>query len=146
MISAAQFIAAFPEFNSSPTTSISFWLAQAYSQLDGYRLGVQTDYAAMLFAAHNISLGNQAAMAGAASGQAIGGIAAPIQSKTVGPVSAAYDTTVVSIEGAGQWNATSYGQRLYPLLRGASLGGTYVGAPRKCEWPPTFRPWRGVGF
>jgi len=145
MIDAAQFIAAFPEFASSPTTSVSFWLAQGYSQLDSFRLGAQIDYAAMLFAAHNIALGNQAALA-ASGGSAIGNVAAPMQSKTVGPVSAAYDTTVASIEGAGQWNATSYGQRLYPLLRGASLGGTYVGAPRRHEWPPAFRPWRGVGF
>ena len=146
MITAAQFIAAFPEFSTSPLDPVSFWLTQAYSQLDGYRLGTQLDYAAMLFTAHNMSLANQAALASAGAGAAIGGVAAPMQSKTVGPVSASYDTASVAIEGAGQWNATSYGQRLYPLLRGASLGGTYVGAPCRHEWPPPFRPWRGVGF
>jgi len=94
MIDAAQFIAAFPEFASSPTTAVSFWLAQGYSQLDSFRLGAQIDYAAMLFAAHNIALGNKAALA-SAGGLAIGGVAAPMQSKTVGPLSAAYDTAVV---------------------------------------------------
>ncbi len=126
MIAYADFIAAFPEFAARPESQISWWISQAYAQLNGCRLGTQIDYAASLYVGHNLSL----APAAAGGTGATGGAASAMSDKTVGSVSAGYDTQNSAIQGAGVWNATSYGQRLYPLLRGASLGVSYVASRR----------------
>lgn len=146
MITSAQFLVAFPEFTSAQQATVGFWIAQAYTQLNAYRLGTQIDYAAMLFAAHNLSLSNTA-QTNAQNGSPLGVATGPMNAKAVGDVSIGYDPSMTTIEGAGSWNATDYGQRLYQLLRGASLGGTYVGRPRRPDFPVPGRASRGLlGF
>jgi hypothetical protein len=102
--------------------------------LSARRFGSEIDLAAMLFTAHNLALGARdmaAAQSGAPPGEATG----PTASKTVGPVSASFDTAATAIDGAGAWNATSYGQRLYTLMRKYSLGMIYSPGPRRGAYP-----------
>lgn len=122
------FTAAFPEFadiSVYPAAQVSFWLGQAPKQLSEERLGANYDLAIMLYAAHNLVLSAKdmrAASAGGTGGSASG----IVSSKTVDKVTVAYDTGASTIDGAGAWNLTTYGTRLYQLLRGANIGPFYV--------------------
>lgn len=122
------FVAAFPEFSNPatyPESQVNFWLTTAYSQIDATRLGAQVDLAAMLFAAHNITMGAQDAAA-SNNGATPGNPTGAISSEAVGPVSVGYDTNATAIKDAGEWNYTRYGQRYYTLIRRYCLGGVYV--------------------
>ena len=116
------FVTVFPEFSSASTPAISFWLAQAPLQLNSRMFGANFDLASMLFVAHNLALGLQeekTASKGGTPGDALG----PVSSKSVGGVSISYDAAGIAIPGAGAWNATSYGQRLYKMMQAAACGG-----------------------
>lgn len=122
------FVAVFAEFaNTSayPQTTVEFWLGQAPFQLNANRLRNSYDLAVMLFVAHNLVMGARNARADAGGGTP-GQVSGPQSSKAVDKVSASYDTGAVTYPGAGEWNATSYGQRLYRLLRAAGAGPVYV--------------------
>lgn len=124
-VAAADLRAAFPEFGDTtayPDTQINFWLGQAPNQLNQTRLGASFDLATMLFVAHNIVLSGRASTGGPGT---VGNASGVIQSKSVGGVSASYDSRLTATEGAGYWNATSYGQRLWGLLKAVSVGPTY---------------------
>ncbi len=143
---------AFPEFSAISATDaqLTYWFAQApFAQnvvatppgcppgFQGSALGQNLDLAVMLFAAHNITLGAINAAAAARPGAAVGVAASgPISGKGAGGLSVTYDTGAVAITGAGIYNATSYGQRLWKMLEIAAMGGTY--APRQRQ--------RGFGF
>src|ERR1700730_7677771 len=117
-IAAADFIAAFPEFSNNaiyPISQIDFWIPQAYNQLNADRFGASLDLAAMLFVAHNIVLSARESVTGNVGGVA-GQATGPVSSKGVGQVSLGYDTAAMQIPGAGAWNGTSYGQRLYRMM------------------------------
>jgi hypothetical protein len=137
MIDYNAFVAMFPEFGN-PTqyseTGISLWITEGYAELDACRFGTHLDMAVMLFAAHNTVLGQQNAMAVAAGG-VVGQASGPLSSKTVGPVSASYDVNAVTSEGAGIYNSTSYGQRLWKMMLTFGSGPMYV---------PPIRPLGGV--
>lgn len=130
MIDYGQFIAAFPEFSDEgafPQSGIDFWIGQAYASLNTRIMGAQGDLAVMLYVAHNIAMGSRNAAFGASSNPgAVGQTQGPITSKSVGPVSVSYDVNSTLIPGAGPWNATTYGQRLYKLLQTYAAGGLYV--------------------
>lgn len=129
----SDFVQAFPEFGQAaqyPPGQIAFWLAQAYQQLNSNRFGQQLDLAAMLFTAHNLSLSARA-QAAANVGAPPGGVVAPVSSKSVGAVSINYDTDATNAEGAGSWNATQYGQRLYSMMRAFGGGPSYARGPRR---------------
>lgn len=132
-IAATDFTAAFPEFSNGttyPLTQINFWIPQAYNQLNASRFGQTLDLAAMLFVAHNIVLSARDAATvnvGGIPGQATG----PVNSKGVGQVHVGYDTPAMEIPGAGAWNATSYGQRLYRMMVAVS-GFDYVPGIPSC--------------
>lgn len=131
MIAAADFINAFPEFNNSsiyPFSQINFWITQAYNQLNATRFGVTLDLAAMLFVAHNLVLSARDAVI-TANGGVPGQSSGPLSSKGVDKVSASYDTDANQSPGAGMWNATSYGQRLYRMMI-ANGGFVYVPGQR----------------
>lgn len=145
MIDEPTFRGNFPEFADTvkfPSPQVVFWLAQAYSTLNAARFGTNLDLAAMLFTAHNIVM--SARDASASSGAGIPGNPSSVTaSKAVGPVSISYDTTLTAIPGAGIWNATSYGQRFWRLLKLAGAGGLYVGGnpnapPVNRYWPPAY--------
>lgn len=123
----ADFIAAFPEFGNTalyPQTQINFWIPQAYRQLNAFRFGAEIDLAAMLFVAHNIVLSARESKSSAA-GQVAGSVTGPMSSKSIGPLSISY-SGATSIDGAGAYNYTSYGQRLYNLMRAYAAGPKWV--------------------
>jgi hypothetical protein len=129
MIAPSDFIAAFPQFTASPTPQIQFWITQGYSQLDAYPLDKQLDYAVQLFTAHNLVLQQRALAEGQAGGQPGTGVGMTA-SKSVGGAAISYDNeaTTSSTKDAGIYNATVYGQMLWPLLRGSIAGPLYVAA------------------
>ncbi|MGO4738641.1 DUF4054 domain-containing protein [Bosea sp. 2KB_26] len=122
------FVAAFPEFANLtvyPQSQFDFWSAQAYLQLNAGRFGPSLDLAAMLFVAHNIVLSAQASRSAATGGGTVSGTAGLVASKAVDKVSVSYDTTTAAVAGAGLWNATVYGQRLYQMMRAFGVGPVY---------------------
>ena len=132
-VTYASFIAAFPEFSNStiyPQAQVDLWITQAALQINAGRFGQSADLATMLFVAHNLVLGVQAARQAVAGGGA-GFSAGVVSSKSVGPVSKSYDTSVGLIEGAGLYNLTLYGQRLAQMMRAFASWPVYVpGYPR----------------
>ena len=128
-----EFVAAFPEFADAgkyPKPQIAFWIEQAPINLKASSFGRTWKLAQMLFVAHNTVLGARNAQAGSGSG--IAGMASgPMSSKTVGQVSASYDTGATAIDGAGAWNATSYGQRLYTMIKAVGAGPIYRAPPAR---------------
>ena len=131
MADAALFSTVFPEFNAvTSSDQITYWLGQASLQLNAGMFGANFDLASMLFAAHNITLGiteQRTVNKGGTPGDALG----PISSKSVGGVSVAYDAAGIAIDGAGAYNATSYGQRLYKMMQAAACGGVYRAPVRR---------------
>lgn len=139
MITAADFRTAFPEFTSTttyPGSQVDFWIAQGYAQLNAASFGAQLDLAVMLFVAHNVVLSARAA-ATAAKGQVVGASTGVVSSKSLGPGSMSYDTTLATYADAGIWNATIYGQRLYQMMRAYSAGPKYAPSWKAARnvWP-----------
>lgn len=126
MPDVATFRALFPEFvTSTDDATVTAWFGQA--TFNTWRLGTNYDMAVYLFTAHSITLGLQAA---AAAAKGIPGApSAPITSKAAGGLSVSYDPALTASEGAGIYNATVYGQRLWKLLEQSGLGGFYTAPP-----------------
>jgi hypothetical protein len=120
---AAGFRAAFPPFanvTTYPDTQVNFWLGIAGQVVNPDRWGGLTDFGKGLFVAHNLVLEARSAKA-AAIGGAPGGATGVMTGKTVDKVSATYDASTATEEGAGNWNATDYGTRYwrFSLMMGA---------------------------
>jgi hypothetical protein len=97
--------------------------------MDGRRWGDYYEMGVYLFVAHHLTLfGGRRRGAG---GKSTSGL---ISSKSVGGVSASYDTTSTGMDGAGQWNATNFGKRWMELAELVGMGGVQVGAG---PLPPT---------
>lgn len=123
------FVAAFPEFSNEtvyPQSQFNFWQAQAYLQLNAARFGASLDLAVMLFVAHNLVLSAQAKKSAASGGGVVSTSSSLVASKAVDKVNVSYDTTTTTIAGAGLWNATVYGQRLYQMIRTFGAGLLYI--------------------
>jgi hypothetical protein len=115
----ATFRAAFPEFNDTaryPDAMITFWSSFATAQVNACRWGDQVQTGVFLYTAHGVTLAAQNQKAGVIGGTP-GGQSGPISSKTVGSVTAAYDTTQAAEKDAGYWNLTSYGKQFFRLAR-----------------------------
>ncbi|TXH35299.1 MAG: DUF4054 domain-containing protein [Rhodospirillaceae bacterium] len=132
-ITHGEFVAAFPEFADAakyPKPQVAFWIEQAPTLLNARSFGKSWKLAQMLFVAHNIVLSARNVQAG--SGGGIAGMASgPMSSKTVGQVSASYDTGAVALKDAGAWNATSFGQRLYTMIKAVGSGPIYRAPPAR---------------
>lgn len=126
----ADFIAGFPEFSDTtkyPSSQFNFWAAQADVNVAPRRFQpAQLTLALCLFVAHNMALGAKAA-ADASVGKTVGEVTGSLSSKSIDKVSASYSPTT-TIDGAGPWNATLYGQRFYQLLQGVNTA-MYVPGP-----------------
>jgi hypothetical protein len=118
--------AGFDQPGGDPSALVAVCGPAAYGAAN--RLGKNLDLAVMLFAAHNLALGEVNARA-ASRGKTFGAAPAPMTSKGAAGLSASYDTALTSTSGAGIYNATSYGQRLWKLLESAAMGGFYVAPP-----------------
>lgn len=147
----ADFITAFPEFTSTaiyPTATINFWIPMAYDNLSQRRFKTtippggsisQLDLAACLFVAHNVVLEAREARS-AAAGQINGVVTGPTASKSVDKVSISY-TDGATIDGAGPYNGTTYGIRLYQMFKAVAAGGLYVPGPGRAN-----RGYGGFGY
>ncbi|MFG1260034.1 DUF4054 domain-containing protein [Xanthobacter flavus] len=127
-VTATSFRTDFPEFASTgayPDAMVSFWLGLAGKLLDPTRWGDLLDFGTELFIAHNLALAardQKAATAGGIPGSG-GGL---VVSKAVDKVSVSYDTALAGVEGAGNWNLTTYGTRYIQLARMVGAGGVQL--------------------
>lgn len=129
----SQFIAGFSEFADTtrfPVATFNFWALQADDNTGWSRRMTpgQQVLAKCLYVAHNIALAARDAAAVAAGGLP-GQVTGALSSKAVDKVSASYSPTT-TIENAGPWNATLYGQRFYQMMRGINTA-MYVPGPSR---------------
>ncbi len=127
-VTSATFYQAFPEFadvEKYPEATVDMWVAAARSLLSSDRWGDLLDLGTGLFVAHNIAL-SRLATASAGSGGVPGASTGIMSSKTVDKVSASYDTSSASLEGAGAWNLTTYGVRYRQLAMMIGIGGVQL--------------------
>lgn len=124
------FRAAYPEFAAVkyPDATVAFWLGQAQMFVNSARWGDSNDLGVMLWTAHNLAL-KPTSQPGRSKGL--------LSSKSAGGVSAGYDHSTGSEEGAGYWNLTTYGAQFFrmsnlfgagPLQIGTDGGQVYGGA------------------
>lgn len=112
----------FPEFadeTAYPDAMIEFWsgLAEARMSPAQARWGNLYPYGLELMTAHYLSGAKQDEETSPGSS---GGM---VSSESAGDVSISYDTGAVAIEGAGDWNATSYGRKWKQLANIVGMGG-----------------------
>lgn len=116
-MTAAVFITMFPEFSGTDQGRITFWLSVAVQLINPARWGTLTNQGIALLTAHYLTIDAQnqtPATQGTVNG--------PITSKSVDGVSVSKDVALVTIEKAGQFNATSYGVQYYQLARMMGAG------------------------
>lgn len=127
----ATFIAGFPEFADTtkyPVATFNFWAPQADVNA-GWQSRMQPSQVTLaqcLYVAHNLALAAKAA-ADAAAGKTVGEVTGALTSKSIDKVAASYNPTS-TIEGAGPYNLTIYGQRFYQMLQGLNTA-MYVPGP-----------------
>lgn len=128
-ITVAQFRTNFPEFTDAsrfPDPTAEFWLTLGTLLLNADRWGEVLDFGLQLYIAHNLAL-EALAMKQAAGGGIPGAASGMLNSKSVDKVSAGYDTTSVAEEFGGNWNLTTYGMRLYRLMKQFGAGPLQIG-------------------
>lgn len=137
-VTYADFIVAFPEFAKAavyPQATVEFWLGQAHLQINAARFGASMDLATMLFVAHNIVLAARDTRS--ASFGTPGEFKGAATSKTVDKVSVTYSDKSL-IDGGGIWNDTTYGRRLYAMIKAFGAGPYYAPGPKRyfgTGWP-----------
>jgi len=127
-VTAASFRTDYPEFaddTAYPDSGVNYWIKVAGLLLNPCRWQDMLDVATELFVAHNLVLERQAQKS-AATGAAPGISTGPVSSKTVGPVTQAYDTTAGINTDAGHWNLTTFGTRFYQLMQMFGAGPIQV--------------------
>ena len=112
-----------PEFADAikyPDANIQAWLDIASIRLDGQLWGNRLDEGLLYSTAHSVKL---AALNARPGGNSAGGVVA---SKSVGPASVSYDNSLSKIEGAGDYNLTSYGRQFWMLCQMVGAGGIQI--------------------
>jgi hypothetical protein len=124
-LTPAQFRSDFAEFadvSKYPDSTVTFWLNVAANLVDPGRWSTLATSGQELVTAHYLVISTRdrtAAQAGNAPGQVVG-----LQtSKSVADLSVSYDYQALLVEGANQWNSTTYGQRYFSLARMFGAGG-----------------------
>lgn len=119
MFDVKAFRTALPEFADTaiyPDPMVQLWGDFATSMVNARRWGNQASMGIRLYTAHWVTIEGknlEAASMGGTPGQTSG----PINSKTVGPVTVAYDTQAAVEADAGSWNLTTYGKQFIRLAR-----------------------------
>lgn len=116
-ITAERFAEILPEFAPVPTTAYEPWLTVSKSIVDPQMWGDLYEVGAALWIAHNLAMDKAAKNSGGA-----GRISGPMSMKRVDKVAAGYDTGAVTVAGAGNYNATSYGVRFLEFQRIIGVG------------------------
>lgn len=128
ILNPAQFRALIPAFNDSSIytdEALNLDLTMAANMV-GPRWYNLRPMGMALFVAHFLSLDereNRVARRGGVPGQGAIGV---LSSKSIGSVSAGYDTSSGSEDGAGQWNMTSYGRRYIHFAKLVGMGGVQI--------------------
>lgn len=104
---------AFDDLIAFPPEAVDYWLGVAATRLPALIWGDNLSEGLVLFTAHRLALGRQAASS--ASG-------APVSSKSVGGVSIAYNWEAATVEGAGAYNLTPYGREFWQLVQMIGMG------------------------
>lgn len=137
---------AFPEFANGPnypTAELTVWFTVAEEFVNNkVRWKKLLELGRQLFVAHNLVMNrrNQDAVAnGGIPGEATG----PVNNKSVDKVSVGYDVNAAAIEGAGNWNLTSYGQRYIQIARMVGIGGLQIGIGCGPAYGAWTGPWSG---
>ncbi len=134
-LTVAQFRSDFPEFTDTslyPDALVNVWMTVASTfTANTDRWGTLQQIGGELCTAHYLVLAarNQAT---AQSGSTPGTVNGLMTAKSVGDVSASYDTTSVSLTDAGFWNQTSYGIQFLQISRLIGSGGMQL--PGFCCW------------
>lgn len=134
---ADTFRSQFPEFADEaayPGPQIDFWMSVAVIRLNPSRWSTLLDQGIALYTAHSLALAkanSKVAAFGGTPGQNSG----PLAQKGADKLSATYDTASASVEGAGNYNLTTYGTRFIELSRLAGMGGVYTNFGEN-PWPP----------
>ncbi len=122
----------FPEFSNTssyPDAMINFWLGIAVTRLTPAqgRWGDLFIPGLELFTAHFVSIQalNQL-QAATNGGTGIPGMQRGAISSESAEISASYDVAAVTIEGAGQWNLTTYGTQFIELSNLVGMGPIQV--------------------
>ena len=129
----ALLLATFPEFSNTelyPVTMVEAWITPAVEMMNSYRFGDQYNLAVCLYIAHQTVLSAREYLTSSTGKQIVGETRGPVSGKTIDKVSVTYNNQAASVEGAGAYNSTSYGQRLYKLIQTFSSGPFYVAGPR----------------
>jgi len=123
---ATVFRSHFPEFASEttyPPAVVTFWSGIAEKLVIEARWDDLYDHGVELATAHYLALAaadQKQAAAGGIPGNATQGA---ITSESVGGVSVSFDTGSAMDQGAGHWNATTYGRQFIRLARMIGMGG-----------------------
>lgn len=123
----ATFRTNFPEFTEAlyPDAMVTFWSAFGERMVLEKRWCEEKPTGVQLFTAHHLVLAKanvDASTVGGLPGQTSG----PTASKAVGSASISYDTNSTLEEGAGHWNATSYGKQFIHLARMFGAGAFQI--------------------
>jgi hypothetical protein len=142
------FRAMFPAFDPTiyPDATVQIWLDLGQNFVDCCLWGNLYQFGQGLWAAHELAKMQIAATA--AAGGNPSGISGIMNSKSVGPVSVGYDTSIGTEPDAGQYNLTIYGRQYIHFARLMGIGPIQVGAASD---PPPFSgpawpgppPWPG---
>lgn len=129
-ITPSQLRTNFPEFADTakyPSAQIQFWLTLSASFISAciWQDDAIRDFATQLFAMHYLTV-FQRNLDTATVGGTPGTVQGPTTSKTVDKVSVAYNATIVTLEGGGQWNSTSYGVQFLQLALMIGMGGVQL--------------------
>ena len=146
-VTNAQFRGDFPEFADTtgyPDAQVNFYLNLAQTRLDATRWSDLWTYGVELYTAHSLALAKMRA-ATTLGGGAPGATTGVVSSKSVGGVSKSMDLGIVTIEGAGTYNLTSYGSEYYQLMLLIGIGGVQLGADLNDPTPLDAYAYYGAG-
>jgi hypothetical protein len=143
----AAFRAMWPEFGDTsvyPDVAVTTFLGLGYDFLNPEKWRSALDFGVGLYTAHQLAIRAQA-VAAANVGGVPGTQGGVLASKAVDKVSAGYDVAAGTYEGAGYWNRTTYGVRLWDMVLMFGAGGFVTGGG-PLPVGPTVGPWQNGGW
>lgn len=138
---------AFANAEMFPDESVTFWLNAATIMLNASRWRSSLGMATVLFVEHNLALeayAQNTANAGGIPGMGMGVVASQAAKST----SLSFDTGLAGQPGAGHWNLTIFGTRLYRLMMMFGAGPIQIGTGSNAGGGGffDFTQWNGLPF